>query len=95
MLVIRSPSSFHVSQYTRLLRAKQLRPKNGGEGGIRTHERVLAVTRFRGERVQPALPPLQARLRSIGTALHSALSEPSLARGESARPIKAPLRGEP
>ena len=36
----------------------------GGEGGIRTPERFLAVTRFRGERDQPALPPLQTILPS-------------------------------
>ena len=33
----------------------------GGEGGIRTPERFLAVTRFRGERDQPTLPPLRTQ----------------------------------
>ena len=31
----------------------------GGEGGIRTLERVLAVTRFPIVRLRPAQPPLQ------------------------------------
>ena len=30
-----------------------------GEGGIRTHDRVLPYTRLAGERLQPTRPPLR------------------------------------
>ena len=33
--------------------------KYGGEGGIRTHDRVLPYTRLAGERLQPTRPPLR------------------------------------
>ena len=55
---VRFPSGLHGNCIPARLVVKH-EAKSGGEGGIRTHERVLAVTRFRGERYRPTLPPLQ------------------------------------